>query len=135
MRNDIDHFKYPRQLKKFADKVDKLKAEGLSVVTICKRLSLPRSTFYLRLRMWEDLLKQCTCDNLGKINPEFEGCVDLDCPAHNPPLQPGECDCYGHGTNSPHGEIHMRESLGCEFEKHHCDDCHQRKSCTAPECK
>lgn len=58
-------------------------------------------------------------------NPEIDGCFEIE------DLKPGECEC---GALQ---DVHLREAPGCEYEKHHCDTCHEHspRACTLAECK
>lgn len=52
MRDDIDHIHTPEALAAFFKKVEKLKAEGLPVTVIARRLGVPRTTLNARLRVY-----------------------------------------------------------------------------------
>lgn len=60
--------------------------------------------------------------------PELEGCVIEGCSVHDPPLKNTECECGGSQFR------HQFSKDGCEYQNHHCDNCHKIKICSIPDC-
>lgn len=58
MRNDIERINSDTDLENFVRKFERLRAEGLTVVTIAQRCGISRAAVNLRLRMYRERFAQ-----------------------------------------------------------------------------